>query len=57
MKCSECSAVMVYYKGEDEDLEGNLVPYSSYFCEDCGYVVNDWEDEFEWPEDSNEQPL
>jgi C4-type Zn-finger protein len=51
MQCPKCGKAMEYSEGEDETLDGDLVMRASYFCNVCGIFVNDWEDEFEYPED------
>jgi hypothetical protein len=50
MKCPKCGAEMTYYEGEDEFGGDILIPYSYWFCAACGHWINDYEDEFEYPD-------
>ena len=50
MICPVCSSPMVYREGEDEFSTNELHWYAEWRCT-CGHVINDYEEEFEFPDD------
>jgi hypothetical protein len=45
---------MIYFTGEDEKSDGQLMAYSYWFCPTCDQIIHDYDDEFEYPEPDNE---
>lgn len=52
MYCPECRMPMLYHEGEDEGSGDVLVPYAYWFCPTCGHTVRDFEDAFDYLEES-----
>lgn len=57
MKCQKCKSGMELVTGEDEGSGDTLFEYSYYLCQKCGHIINDYDDEFEWPGDDTQPPL
>lgn len=59
MHCPVCQKALgreEYNTGEDEKSDGKLYPYAYWLCGACGTQVNDFDDEFEYPEWDEEAP-
>lgn len=53
MHCPACQKALgreEYHTGEDEKSDGNLYPYAYWLCGACDTQINDYDDEFEYPE-------
>ena len=53
MKCSQCGAAMVHAEIDDYtvDEDMNEIPVTrAYWVCGCGHSVNDWEDDYEFPD-------